>query len=215
MTKKTKKILIGILSLLLIYFGYKLYLNLTLVEKPGYYDFERSNIQEKIVNDKKVLTEKNLGITMQIPKDWEYEYKLTMGSFIASDPATNVKFLLRDFREWTKGCTIGLAVENDGIFGDNISIFEDEFNRMNYFKEGDQSYCDYHHCEVFDIRGNEVWKGVREFEETNFDGDIQHVFIAILDNKKRRIYRINSLLSTQVPECQEHLNDFINNLEIK
>ena len=109
MNNATRVTLIVVLSFLLVFFCYKLYLNLTLVEKPGFYDFEKSNIQEKIVGNKKVLTEKNLGITMQIPNDWEYEYKSITNGFVANDPAINVEFPLRDFRDWTKGCSISIV----------------------------------------------------------------------------------------------------------
>jgi len=39
--------------------------------------------------------------------------------------------------------------------------------------------------------------------------------ITLFDDNNRRVYKINSLLSTQIPECEEHLNNFINSLEFK
>jgi len=212
MTKKTKKILIGILSLLLIYFGYELYLNLTLIEKPGYYDFERSNIQEKIVDDKKVLTEKNLGITMQIPKDWEYE-KYWDG-LVVKDPDLNVESVIKDYNDWTQGCSIGISVSNDKNMN-GVSTFDDDFNKLKFFEDGDDGYCDFDHCEIIEISKIKALKEIKELKPEGFDGELKYIFIEIPDNKTKRVYRMESFLSTQVPECQEHLNDFINNLEIK
>lgn len=213
MNKITRISLIIISSLLLVFFCYKLYLNITLIEKPGAYNFEKANIQERVVGDQKVLTEKNLGLTMKIPKNWEYE-KYDDG-LIMSDPATNVEFPIRDYKDWTQGCIIGFWVKNDGEYNENISIFERESYIINSFEKGDQDYCSYQYCEIIDVKGMKTLKGSSEFKTTDFDGRIQDIYITILDDKNRRIYLISSLFSTQVPECEEHFNDFINNLEIK
>jgi hypothetical protein len=211
MNRNLKKAIIIILSLLLIFFCYKLYLNLTLIEKPGYYDFERSNIQEKIVDDKKILTEKNLGITMQIPKNWEYE-KYWDG-LVVKDPDLNVESLITDSKNWTKGCSLAFFTEQKGVFSEN-SWYDDERQRLSALKQG-QDACIYDRCEFIQINEMEGLKDVYELEEINFDGKIEHVFLTFFDVKKKRLYKIESFLSTQVPECREHLNDFINNLEIK
>ncbi len=222
MTKKTKKILIGTLSLLLIYFGYELYLNLTLTDmekearKYKYY-FDNVNIQETIVGDKKVLIDKKLGITMQIPKNWEYN--ADFGYLLLKDPAMDVEFPLKDFREWTKGCSIGISALSD-MKGSDFSNFDYEYNRIKTVKEGDTAICsNYGHCEIVKIKELDVLKETMKLvdygEEEDFDGKTQYIFLDFLDNKKRVVYSAEAMLSTQVPECQEHLNDFINNLEIK
>ncbi|MDD3032906.1 MAG: hypothetical protein PHF88_02970, partial [Candidatus Pacebacteria bacterium] len=69
MEKLTKKILIGVIILLVVYFGYELYLKLN-AEQPGYYDFENGKIQEQIEGDTKIITEEGLGLTMRVPSDW-------------------------------------------------------------------------------------------------------------------------------------------------
>ncbi len=211
MNRNLKKAIIIILSLLLIFFYYKLYLNLTLIEKPGYYDFERSNIQEKIVGDKKVLTEKNLGITMQIPKDWEYE-KYWDG-LVVKDPDLNVESVIKDYNDWTQGCSLAFFIEQKGVFSENF-WYDDEKQRLNALKQG-QDACIYDSCEFMQINEMDGLKDIYELEGINFDGKIEHVFLTFFDTEKERLYRVESFFSTQVPECQEHLNDFINNLEIK
>lgn len=205
--------LIIISSVLLVFFCYKLYLNLTLIEKPGFYDFERSNIQEKIVGDKKILTEKNLEVKMAIPKDWEYKKYYDGINFF--DPNINVDNVLKHFKDWSQGCFITYSTDKgqDNYF----TQYDSNLNDLMVVKEGDKSFCPKDDdCEVISIRGLEGLKSARKFEGLdNFDGYLEDVYITILDTKNKRVHIIETFLSTQVPECQEHLNDFINSLEFK
>ena len=208
MNNATRVTLIVVLSFLLVFFCYKLYLNLTLVEKPGFYDFEKSNIQKKIIGDKKVLTEKNLGITMQIPKDWEYETYNEGMNFV--DPSMNVEYILEDFRDWKSGCLISYYV-NKGE-----DTYDYDLNRLSAVKEGDKDFCPREDCEVINFNGMEALKSIKNYENLkDFNGELKNIYITILDPKVKRVHTIETFLSTQVPECQEHLNNFINNLEIK
>jgi len=198
--KGVKKILIGLIIILVVYFGYELYLKYT-AEQPGFYDFENGIIQEQIEGDMKIITEEGLGLTMRVPSDWEYE--AGYGYATLKDSYINVDNPLRDFRDWTEGCSIELSVENDEIIN-GISTFDEVLKNKN------ESSCDYDYCELINIDENEGIKKVQDF-----DGDVQYVDITILSINDRRIYRINSFLSPQVPECEEHLNNFINSLEFK
>ena len=208
--------LIIISSVLLVFFCYKLYLNLTLIEKPGFYDFERSNIQEKIVGDKKILTEKNLGVKMEIPKDWEYEK--SEQTIIFGTPGLDIKDILKNFNEWKQGCLVGFSVSNDYVQkfenGEVLSTYDDESNRIKYFKEGDEDYCDFDYCEVINMNGIEGLEQTREFSHGTLEGG-KYKYITLLDDKNRRFYTIDTYLSEQIPECQEHLNNFVNSLEFK
>ena len=209
--KGVKKILIGLIIILVVYFGYELYLKYA-AEQPGYYDFENGIIQEKINGDVKVIEEKSLGLRMEVPSNWEKE--LVYMGLILQDSYINVEVPLRDFRDWTEGCSIGISVENDETIN-GISTFDEEYEKMEYIGNGDGDYCNFSSCEIINAGEKNGIKGVQEFEETNFDGDIQYVDISIFNDSNRKIYKINSLLSTQVHECEEHLNNFINSLEFK
>ncbi len=201
--------LIVILSFLLVFFCYKLYLNLTLIEKSGYYDFERANIKEEIVGDKKIITEKNLGVKMEIPKDWGYEKYYNGINFI--DPNINVEYVLQDFRDWASGCLITYYV-NKGE-----ENYNQDFNRLVTVKEGDKDFCPRgNDCEIVSINGVEGLKSIKKFEDLkDFDGTLENVYITLLDSENNRVHIIETFISSQVPECQEHLNNFINSLEFK
>jgi len=203
-------IFIAVLALigLLVFLGYKYYFS---EQNVGYYDFEEANLQEEIVDGSRILKEKNLNITMQIPEDWEYE--IVDRGFIVNDPETNVEFPLRDFREWTQGCSIGVSIEEDFIsYGEN-SIFEDEIKRFDNLKMGDIEFSKGDSFQFLYLNGKEVLIESKEFEEVDFDGDIRFDYATILDKENRIIYEINSLISTQVPECEERFNRFVFDLK--
>jgi len=213
--KKRTKISIFLIYLsiviLLVFLGCKYYFSEE--QNIGYYDFEEANLQEEIVDGKRVLTEINLGITMEIPKDWEYEIFRT--SFTVKDPKINVKFPLKDFKEWTEGCSIRVYAEEDFTFkGEKSSIFEDEIKRFDNLKIGNSAFLKGDSFDFLSLNGEEVLMGRKEFEEVDFDGDIMFNYITILDKKNRRIYEVSSLLSTKVPECEEYFNQFVNNFKI-
>jgi len=146
--KTTKKILITLILILVVYFGFQLYLN-SVVDQQGYYDFENGIIQEQINGDVKVVEEKSLGLKMEVPSDWEKE--LVYMGLILQDPYINVKTPLRDFRDWTEGCSIGISVENDETIN-GISTFGQEYEKMEYIGNGDSDYCDNDYCEIVKIR---------------------------------------------------------------
>jgi len=209
--KTTKKILITIILILVVYFGFQLYLN-SVVDQQGYYDFENGIIQEQINGDVKVVEEKSLGLKMEVPSDWEKE--LVYMGLILQDPYINVKTPLRDFRDWTEGCSIGISVENDETIN-GISTFGQEYEKMEYIGNGDSDYCDNDYCEIVKIKGQDSLKDVFVLEDDELKITVQDVMITLFDDNNRRVYKINSLLSTQIPECEEHLNNFINSLEFK
>ena len=95
MNKKTKKVLIIIFSIiaviLLFQLAHNAYMDYTFVERRGYYDFEKSKFKETIVNGNKIIEEKKLGLKMTIPKGWEYDGKLGMGTLLLKDPKINVE----------------------------------------------------------------------------------------------------------------------------
>ncbi|MDD4358904.1 MAG: hypothetical protein PHY30_03770, partial [Candidatus Pacebacteria bacterium] len=127
------------------------------------------------------------------------------------DPSINVKYILQDFRDWTSGCLITYYV-NKGE--DEYSY---DYNNLMAVKEGDKDFCPMgNNCEVIINNGMEGLKSIREFENLkNFDGSLKDIYITLLDEKNKRVHTIETYLSTQVPECQEHLNNFINSLEVK
>jgi len=211
MEKNTKKILIGLIIVLVVYFGYELYLKYT-VEESGYYDFENGIIQERVNGDVKVIEEKSLGLKMEVPSDWEYQ--AGYGYATIKDPTVNVDSFLRDFRDWTEGCSIGMSVERDENIND-ISTFDEEVKRIEEIKNEAEKYCHYDVCETFKKGENTSLREIFTLEDKELQINFQELNITILDKSNRRIYRINSFLSTQVPECEEDLNNFINSLEFK
>ncbi|MFA7142134.1 MAG: hypothetical protein WC157_02420 [Candidatus Paceibacterota bacterium] len=216
MNKKTKKVLIIIFSIiaviLLFQLAHNAYMDYTFVERMGYYDFEKSKFKETIVNGNKIIEEKKLGLKMTIPKGWEYDGKLGMGTLLLKDPKINVESPLRDFKEWSQGCGIGIAVENDGRYSDGTSFFDDEINKIENIKKH-ESYCNYHECEIININEKEILKEVLRFDHGE-EGYLDHVFITILDHERRKALKMNTAVSPKVPECQEHLDNFLNSLEI-
>jgi len=144
---------------------------------------------------------------MRVPSDWEYQ--AGYGYAILKDPNINVENSLRDFKEWTKGCSsIEISVENDQIIS-GISNFNEMLEEQESFEDGDNNICGLNYCEIMNIQSG---RGVKKIQD--FDGDVQYIDITILGNN-RKVLRINTLLSTQVPECENYLNDFINSLEFK
>ena len=213
--KKRNKISIFLIYLsiviLLVFLSCKYYFSEE--QNIGYYDFEEANMQEEIVDRNRIIKEKNLNITMQIPEDWEYEIFRT--SLIVKDPKMNVESPLKDFKEWTQGCSVRVYVEEDFTFeGEKNSIFEDEVERFNNLKTGNSAFLKGNSFDFLSLNGEEVLIERKEFEEVDFDGDIMFNYITILDKKNRRIYEVSSLLSTQVPQCEEYFNQFVNNLKI-
>jgi len=200
--KKGIKILIFVVILIgFLVWGYKHYFSQGVF---GYNNLKKIE-QEEIIDEKKALTETNLGILVKIPEGWEY--KTANNGFTIKDPETNVENPLTDFREWTQGCSIEMSIEQD-------SIFEDEVERLSNLKMGNDKFSE---CDFFSflyLNGREALIESKDFEETNFEGDIRIYYITILDKEKRIIYKINSLMSTQVPQCEEYFNQFVNNLKI-
>ena len=205
-------IFIAVLALigLLVFLGYK-YIEQKSETESDYYDFKEGNIKEEIIGELKTLKEEKMGITMTVPVTWEK--RLVPMGLILEDPETDVENRLMYFREWTQGCVIGLSVENDTIFN-GFSIFNVEKQKKEFLKQGNTDYCDQKYCEIVKIGDNEIVKGSFVLEDKDLNISVQEVTYVLLDDKKRRIVRINTFFSTQVPECEEHLNYFINNLKI-
>lgn len=210
MNKVTRISLIIISSFLLVFFCYKLYLNITLIELAGPYDFEKAIIQEKTVGDQKIITEKVLGLTMKIPSDWEYE-KYDDG-LVFRDPKINVKSLLAEHENWTQGCAFAFNIDQRGLSSQR-SWYDEELQRLLLSKENGLS-CDYgHYCELVNYNGLEGIKDIYKLKP-KFDGELDSVFIKLVDTKNRRVYQVETYFTTQVPECEGQINNFLNNLEI-
>jgi len=211
MKNRTKISIFGIALIgLLVFLGYK-YIEQKSETESDYYDFKEGNIKEEIVGESKILKEEKIGITMTVPVTWEK--RLVPMGLILEDPETDVENRLMYFREWTQGCVIGLSVENDTIFN-GFSIFNVEKQKKEFLKQGNTDYCDQKYCEIVKIGDKEMAKGFFLLEDKDLNISVQEVTYTFLDDKKKRIIRINTFFSTQVPECEEHLNYFINNLKI-
>lgn len=208
--KKFYKILLVIVLLLLV--AYKLYSNSKAVDTPGLYDFEKGDIQERIVDDKKIISEENLGVEVQIPKDWEYEKYYDGIEF--KDPDIDVEFVLRDYRDWSKGCFIDFSVSSKGS-DKEYSEYDAELNELTLFKTDSNHFCHTDICEVVNINGMDGLKMVHKFDGENFTTPLESILFEIFDLKNKRVYKIESLISSQVPECEEYFNNFLNDLEIK
>jgi len=199
-------IFIAILALigLLVFLGYKYYFSED--QSVGYYDFEKSDLQEEIVDGNRILKEKNLNITMQIPEDWEYILYYDGIGF--KDPKMNVESPLKDFKEWTSGCALVLVVDHK----DKLS-YEEELEKIKSFDIGD-GFCYFNHeCEKININGIQGIKDVLSFDKIDFDGKLEYVEITLLDEKQKRSIKVNGILSTQVPQCKDRLNQFVNTLK--
>jgi hypothetical protein len=209
MNKATKNVILVILSILVIYFGYQLYTELARQNEPGNYNFrERGKITQKIVNGKKVLKETRIGIQMEIPEYWEYE-KVWDGLSLRS-PNINVESIIRDFDEWTEGCFIGLSMADDRKI-DGVSTFDEDLQLINFERE-DSDFCSFGSCEPIEIDGR---KGVKHSKQVVLESgnELGHIVIELPDIKNRRIYTIESILSSQIEECHDHLDDFIQSLK--
>lgn len=210
MNKVTRISLIIISSFLLVFFCYKLYLNITLIELAGAYNFEKANIQERVVGDQKVLTEKNLGLTMKIPKNWEYERYYN--GLVFRDSKMNVKSPLIENEDWTQGCTLAFFIDQRGLSSQR-SWYDDELQTL-FFSKKNGPPCDYgHYCELVNYNGLEGIKDIYKLKP-KFDGELDSVFIKLVDTKNRRVYQVETYFTTQVPECEGQINNFLNNLEI-
>ena len=205
-----KKIIILIVLVALISIGCIVCRSYIAKEKLGYYDFEKSNFKETIVNDNKIIEEKKLGLKMTIPKDWESDNEQGMGILLLRDPKINVESPLKDFKDWTQGCVIGMFVSSDKNLNGESSFDEDN-NRIKHFEDRD---CLFDSCSIMKVNNISALKEIKEVKFEEFNIELQHVFIEIPNIKKRRIYKVEALLSSQVPECQEHLDNFLNSLEI-
>ena len=217
MNKATKNVILVILSILVIYFGYQLYLNLTLtdmekeVRKYRYY-FDNDSIEVELLGNKKRLTSHSLKISMEIPAHWEYD--ASYGLLTLRDPELDVDSRsLAHYKDWTKGCKIEISSITD-YNKEVIPMFDNEQARIELVKE-DPTSCP--HCEVFNVGDIEVMKIVltptiyEEFED--FDGKIEYVMMSFLDARKRAVYYVESILSSQVEECHDHLEHFIRSLK--
>jgi hypothetical protein len=209
MNKATKNVILVILSILVIYFGYQLYTELARQNEPGNYNFEeRGKITQKIVNGKKVLKETRIGIQMEIPEYCEYEKAWDGLHFIDSN--INVESVIRDFDDWTKGCTLKISMADDRKI-DGVSTFDEDLQLINFERE-DSDFCSFDSCEPIEVDGK---KGIKQSLKVVFKSGnvLNHVFIKIPDTKNRRIYTIESILSSQIEECRDHLDDFIQSLK--
>ena len=207
--KKRNKISIFLIYLstviLLVFLSCKYYFSEE--QNIGYYDFEEANMQEEIVDGNRILKEKNLNITMQIPEDWEYILYYDGIGF--KDPKMNVESPLKDFKEWTSGCALVLVAD----YKDELS-YEEELEKIKSFDTGD-GFCYFNHeCEKININGIRGIKDVLSFDKIDFDGKLEYVEITLLDEKQKRSIKVNGILSTQVPECKDRLNQFVDNLKI-
>jgi len=212
MKNRTK---ISIFGIALIVVGLLVYIGYEYIEYKkrfdNYYDFSKEKITQSINGDYKTFSIKRIGLEFETPSDWISTTE--NGPLTFRDKRVDVDFILSDFREWTQGCMIDVSLEKDIDF-DGFSNFDRELVRKEFAKNGEDEFCLYNYCGIETFNGKEFLKYIFEAKDDNLGTTLQFVTFTYFNEEKREILRVFSYLSTRVPECEEHLNHFINNLKI-
>ena len=206
-------IFIAVLALigLLVFLGYRYveYTNESDINY-GYYDFSKEKITENIKGDYKTFSIKRIGLEFETPSDWISTTE--NGPLVFKNEYIDVEVPLKDFREWTSGCLIDISLEKDTDF-DGFSNFDYNFLEKENLKIDKDTYCAYDHCSVDIINAKEFLKHVFEVREDELEITFQMITFTYFNEEKREILRVTGYLSSQVPECEEHLNHFIDTLK--
>ena len=209
MKKRTKISIFGIALMIVSFFVYLSYEYIEYEKRfDNYYDFSKEKITQSINGDYKTFRIKRIGLEFETPNDWISTTENGLLTF--RDKRIDVDFILNDFREWTQGCMIDVSLEKD-TEADNFDYY---FFKKELLRIGEETRCDYDYCSVEIINGKEFVKDIFEAKDDNLGITLQFVTFTYFNEEKREILRVSSYLSTRVPECQEHLDHFINSLKI-
>jgi len=205
-------IFIAVLALigLLVFLGYRyIEKSNTLTINYGYYDFSKEKITESIEGDYKKINIKKRGLEFKTPNDWISTTE--NGPLTFKDEDLDAGFLLAEFREWTSGCEIDISLEKDTHLN-NYSTFDYYFSEKETLKM-DNEFCPYNYCEIETINGKEFLKYIFEAKDEKLGVTFQEVTFTYFNEEKREVLRVFGYLSSRVPECEEHLNQFVNTLK--
>jgi hypothetical protein len=215
MSKKLKLLLLGITVVIAGFFIFVLFMGeddrvlVDLREKNTFEDPENYQFEE--LEEKMLVINDNLGISFEVPKEWEVDYYEEDGEELgyAEDPKGIVfrspDYQIDENKEIEKGCEIGITVldyKNDNNFNDWDKLNNDILE----YKEGER--IDSNWKKIIKI-GDYYGMGYSldaTTEDWKEDGEEYGKMIIQILGENKTIYSIGVIFPlSNIEKCKEHL----------